>query len=269
MAMIFPEIDPVALSIGPFDIRWYALAYLCGFLAGWRYGLHLAGLNGATRPNREDIDDFLPWAVMGVILGGRMGYVVFYQFDYFLTHPVDIFKVWEGGMSFHGGVIGIIGALVVFSILRKIYVLRLSDIVCAAAPIGLFLGRIANFVNGELYGRVTDSPLGMVFPGAGPLPRHPSQIYEALLEGLVLFCVLFALTRVRAVRERPGIVTGVFLSGYALCRMAVEFVREPDAHLGLFWGSISMGQALSVPMALLGLCVLGYALFRPAHDPAR
>ena len=260
MALTFPNIDPVAISIGPFDIRWYALAYLAGFLLGWRYGLYMAGLNKPHRPDRTDIDDLLPWGVLGVILGGRLGYVLFYQTSIYMHDPLAIFKVWQGGMSFHGGVTGVIIALLAFSYMRKINLLRLSDIFCTAAPIGIFFGRLANFVNGELYGRVTDAPIGMVFPGGGPEPRHPSQLYEAGLEGLLLLTVLGALLHVKAVRERPGVLTGVFLCGYALCRIVVEFFREPDYFLGLYWGAVSMGQMLSVPMILLGGGVIAYAL---------
>ena len=173
----FPNIDPVALALGPIQIRWYALAYLAGFLLGWRYCLHLAGLSaraGAQRPNREDIDDFLPWVILGVILGGRIGYVLFYQFELYAQHPLEALKIWHGGMSFHGGALGVIAALIIYPIVRKFPHLRLADMVCACVPIGLFFGRVANFINGELFGRITDSPLGMVFPGGGPFPRHPS-----------------------------------------------------------------------------------------------
>ncbi len=263
MALDFPQIDPVALSIGPLEIRWYALAYLAGFLGGWRYGLYMAGLNAPHRPNKDDIDDFMPWGVLGVILGGRLGYVLFYQLEAYLATPLDIFKVWQGGMSFHGGVIGVIAALLIFSLMRRINVLRLADIFCTAAPIGIFFGRIANFINGELYGRVTDAPWGMVFPGAGSAPRHPSQIYEAVLEGLVLGVILWIMLRNKWIRERPGILTGTFLAGYGFFRFAVEFVREPDFHLGLFFaalGGVSMGQILSVPLILLGTSVIAYAL---------
>ena len=260
MAIDFPNIDPIAFSIGPFDIRWYALAYLTGFLGGWRYALYMAELNTPHRPNKTDIDDFLPWAVLGVILGGRIGYTLFYQFDYYASDPLAILKVWQGGMSFHGGVAGVIGSLLIFSLKRKINVLRLSDIVCTAAPIGIFLGRIANFINGELYGRVTDAPWGVVFPRGGSDPRHPSQIYEALGEGLILGLLLLILLHQKRVREPPGILTGVFLAGYGLVRFMVEFVREPDAHLGFIIAHISMGQILSLPLILLGVSVIVYAL---------
>lgn len=256
----FPNIDPVAFEVGPVVVRWYALAYLAGFLLGWRYCLHLAGLYEGGRPNKVDIDDFLTWAIIGVILGGRIGYVLFYQFEHYTAHPGDILKLWQGGMSFHGGAAGVIIALIIFAWRRKISLLRLSDIVCAAVPIGLFFGRIANFINGELYGRITEAPVGMVFPHGGELPRHPSQLYEAALEGAVLFILLWLMMRSEAVRERPGIVAGTFLAGYGIFRAFVEFFREPDTHLGLFGGFISMGQILSLPMIVAGFVFITLAL---------
>ncbi len=262
MALDFPQIDPVALSIGPLDIRWYALAYLAGFVGGWRYGLYMAGLNAPQRPNRDDIDDFMPWGILGVIIGGRLGYVLFYQLELYLAAPLDIFKVWQGGMSFHGGVIGVIATLFLFSAIRRISMLRLADIFCTAAPIGIFFGRVANFINGELYGRVTNAPWGMVFPGAGPDPRHPSQIYEAGLEGLLLGGILYILLHKKTVREKPGLLTGVFLAGYGISRFIVEFVREPDFYLGLYFDAVSMGQILSLPMIALGGGLILFALKR-------
>ena len=260
MAIPFPEIDPVAFSVGPLAVRWYALAYLAGFIGGWQYCLYLCGLNPNHRPNRDDIDNFLPYAILGVILGGRIGYVLFYQFDVYANSPLDIFKVWEGGMAFHGGALGVIIALLIFSWVNKIQLLRLSDIVCACVPIGVFFGRLANFVNGELFGRPTGQPWGVIFPFGGPEPRHPSQLYEALLEGALLFAILLLLYKNSKVRQHPGVVTGAFLVGYASFRMGVEQFREPDAHLGFIIGEISMGQILSTPMLLLGLFIIGYAM---------
>lgn len=258
--MDFPNFDPVAIHLGPLMIRWYALAYLVGFLAGWRYGLYLVSLyKEGTRPNKTDIDDFIAWAVLGVIGGGRLGYILFYNFPQYAEHPLDIFKVWQGGMSFHGGVAGIIAALVIFAMKCGFSPRRLADIICCAAPIGLFLGRCANFVNGELFGRVTNVPWGVKFPAGGMLPRHPSQLYEAFLEGIVLFVLLAVLAQKQKVREMPGVLTGIFLIGYGLCRIAVEFVREPDEQLGFIMPYISMGQVLSVPMIVLGACVILYA----------
>ncbi|MGH1398837.1 MAG: prolipoprotein diacylglyceryl transferase [Alphaproteobacteria bacterium] len=251
----FPNIDPVALSLGPLQIRWYALSYLAGFVLGWRYCLSLVRGQGA-RPNADDIDDFLTWAIVGVILGGRIGYVLFYSFDYFLHDPLSALKIWQGGMSFHGGTLGVLVAMFGFAWRRKIDVLRLADVVCAAAPIGLFFGRLANFINGELFGRVTESAVGIVFPRGGELPRHPSQLYEAALEGLVLFVVLAVLIRNDWVRARSGIVAGAFLVGYGVFRAFVELFREPDAHIGLYFDVISQGQILCVPMILGGVAVI-------------
>jgi phosphatidylglycerol---prolipoprotein diacylglyceryl transferase len=260
--MQFPNIDPIALHLGPFQIHWYALAYLAGIFLGWWYGLYLVRLNAPYRPSRIDIDDFLPWGVMGIILGGRIGYVMFYQPWMILDDPLGLFKVWQGGMSFHGGAGGVIIALIIYAWRRRISLLRLSDIFCAACPIGLGLGRVANFVNGELFGRVTSSSWGVVFPRGGAAPRHPSQLYEAVLEGVVLFIILATLMQVRRVRECPGIVTGAFLILYAAFRTGVEFFREPDPQLGFIFGGVSMGQLLSVPMVMLGAGVMIYALRR-------
>lgn len=260
MAIPFPDIDPVALSLGPLDIRWYSLAYLAGFLLGWKYALHLCGLSPKNRPNKDDIDNFLPWAVLGVILGGRLGYVLFYQPAIYLADPLGAFKVWEGGMAFHGGAMGVIIALFVFAWRHKIQLLRLSDVVCAVVPIGLFFGRLANFVNGELFGRPTEAPWGIVFPFGGDLPRHPSQIYEALLEGALLFVILLFLMKNSWTRNRPGITTGAFLALYGAFRMVVELFREPDAHLGFIVAEISMGQILSIPMVVVGAGAIIYAL---------
>jgi len=256
MIFEYPDIDPVALQIGPLLIRWYALAYLAGFLLGWRYAMGLAHKASCERPNAQDMDDFLPWAIAGVILGGRLGYVLFYHLGYYAANPLDILKIWEGGMSFHGGVIGVILAMVLFSRARRFPLLRLADIVAACAPIGLFFGRIANFVNGELYGRPTDGSWGMIFPQAGIEPRHPSQLYEAGLEGLVLFIILYLLFRVQSVAERPGTVAGAFLVGYGCFRAVVELFREPDRQIGLIGDAVSMGQILSAPMVVLGLALI-------------
>ncbi len=255
LAIAFPAIDPVAIEIGPLVIRWYALAYLVGIIAGWRYAVHLARLDD-RRPNGGDLDDFLTWAILGIILGGRLGYVLFYKPEVYLQNPLGILAVWEGGMSFHGGLLGVVTAIVVFAYRRGIPVLALADLVACVAPIGLFLGRIANFINGELWGRVTDVPWAVVFPHAGDLPRHPSQLYEAFLEGLVLLVILAVLAQKLSIRRRPGVLTGVFLIGYGLSRITVEMFREPDAHLGFIVGGITMGQILSLPMLVLALFLI-------------
>lgn len=263
MALEFPNIDPVALSLGPVDIRWYALAYITGFLLGWWYILRLIGSDNGAKPDKNDIDDFISWAIVGVILGGRFGYTMFYNFEYYAAHPLDIFKIWQGGMAFHGGILGVIVAMVVFSRIRNIPLLKLSDVVACAAPIGLFFGRISNFINGELYGRATDVSWAFVFPRGGDVPRHPSQIYEALLEGAVLFVVLFALSRLAWVKDRPGVLSAVFLMLYGLFRCFVELFRQPDAHIGFIFADISMGQMLSVPMVIVGAGLIVYASRSP------
>ncbi|MEM7680132.1 MAG: prolipoprotein diacylglyceryl transferase [Pseudomonadota bacterium] len=259
MNLTFPNIDPVALSIGPFDIRWYALAYLAGFLLGWRYCLALSKRDDSNRPSVTDIEDFLPWAIIGVILGGRLGYILFYNFDVYLEHPLEALKIWQGGMSFHGGMMGVVASLIIYPLKRGFNMFRLGDLVAAATPIGLFFGRIANFINGELFGRVTDSPLGIVFPYGGPEPRHASQLYEAVLEGVLLFIILGLLIRNDSVRNKPGIVAGTFLVGYAIFRFGVEFFREPDAHIGFVFGTLSMGQILCIPMFIAGLIMIALA----------
>jgi phosphatidylglycerol:prolipoprotein diacylglycerol transferase len=265
-AIAYPAIDPVLIQIGPFAIRWYALAYLFGLILGWQYARTLA-----KYPPRlitpEAVDDFLTWATLGVVLGGRLGYVLFYKPGYYLEHPLQVLQLWHGGMSFHGGLLGVVVAGVAFCARRKLKTLAFADLIFCAAPIGLCLGRLANFVNGELAGRTTDVPWAMVFPGYGPLPRHPSQLYQAALEGAALFVVLFLLWRIEAVRRRPGLLTGAFLIGYAVFRSFAELFREPDAHLGFIFAHITMGQLLCVPMLLLGVWFAVRAL-RRSRAPA-
>lgn len=257
-AIPFPAIDPVLISLGPFAIRWYSLAYIAGILLGWRY---MRALLPSRRgmPDEGALDDFVVWLTLGIVLGGRLGYVFFYKPGYYLANPVEILFVWQGGMAFHGGLLGVAGALVLFARRRGYNLLVLSDLAACAAPIGLFFGRLANFINGELWGRPSDVPWAMVFPNAGPLPRHPSQIYEAGLEGALLFVLLFVLWRVPGLRDRPGFVTGAFLAGYGVCRFAVEFAREPDAHLGLLFAGATMGQLLSLPMIAVGVWLMARA----------
>lgn len=268
MAIPFPDIDPVALSLGPLKIRWYALAYLAGFLLGWRYVLMLAQrmlaarghmLTAKTwpataRPHADDFSDLLSWLVIGVIAGGRLGYVLFYNWAHYAANPTDMLMIWHGGMSFHGGFLGASLAMILFARRRGLRVLTIADLVAAAAPIGLFFGRIANFVNGELFGRFSDLPWAMAFPQGGPLPRHPSQLYQAGLEGIVLGCVLALLAwpKGRAL-DRPGLLSGVFLAGYGLCRIVGELFREPDAQIGFLSFGITMGQILSTPMIVAGV----------------
>ncbi len=252
----FPDISPIAFSLGPLQIRWYALAYLAGFVLGWQYALKLVRHDPGRRPNAEDIDEILPWLVLGVILGGRLGYVLFYNLEYYLENPLHIPFVWEGGMSFHGGFLGVVVAIMAYARRHKFQVLALSDVISSVVPIGLFFGRIANFINGELFGRVTEVSWGVVFPQGGSLPRHPSQLYEAFLEGICLFIALFIAGRYPGVRQRPGTLSGIFLVGYGLSRFIVEFFREPDAQIGYLLGVFSMGQLLSFPMILLGVGIV-------------
>jgi phosphatidylglycerol:prolipoprotein diacylglycerol transferase len=267
----FPAIDPVLIHLGPFAIRWYALAYIGGILLGWGYCRALIrneriwGGNSSKSMaplNVVDFDDFVLWVTLGIILGGRTGYVLFYNLPHFAAHPLEIFQLWNGGMSFHGGFVGCVVAVILFARARGLPVLSVGDLTCAAGPIGLFFGRIANFINGELWGRPTDVPWAMVFPYGGPLPRHPSQLYEAMLEGLLLFIVLWLLIRAGALR-RPGLIIGSFACCYAVARTICEFFREPDAQLGFLWGGATMGQLLSLPLFLAGIGFIVYALKHP------
>ena len=262
----FPAIDPVLISIGPFAVRWYALAYIVGIIGGWFYARAIIAsprLWGGPAPlSVTDFDDFIIWITLGIILGGRIGYVLFYNFPRFATNPIEIVELWNGGMSFHGGLIGCVLAIVLFALHRGVPMLSLGDVTAAVAPIGLFLGRIANFINGELWGRATDVPWAMVFPHAGLLPRHPSQLYEAALEGVVLFIVVGLLVRAGALK-RPGVVTGVFAIGYGIARIACEFFREPDVQLGFLWGGLTMGMLLCIPLVIAGVALLVVALQRP------
>jgi phosphatidylglycerol:prolipoprotein diacylglycerol transferase len=260
-AIPFPAIDPVAVALGPFAIRWYALAYIVGLLLGWRYCLVLADRSPAL-VRRNDVDDFLVWATLGVVLGGRVGYVLFYQPGYYLGHPLEALYLWHGGMSFHGGALGVTLAIYLFTRVRAIPLLAFGDIICAAIPIGLSFGRIANFINGELFGRVSDVPWAMAFPGGGPLPRHPSQLYEAGCEGILLFVLLLAAERGGA-RRYPGVIAGLFLAGYAVARMSGELFRQPDAQLGFLVLGTTMGQLLSIPMLIAGVGLIVWARRRP------
>ncbi|MCD8563285.1 MAG: prolipoprotein diacylglyceryl transferase [Alphaproteobacteria bacterium] len=270
MAFDFPHIDPVAMAVGPVEIRWYALAYMAGFILGWQYCLYLAGLQKeGQRPFKTDIDDFLPWAVLGVILGGRIGYIFFYQPELYWDDPVEAFKLWHGGMAFHGGILGVILATFIFCRVQKIPFLRLTDMLACVTPIGLFFGRIANFINGELFGRPTGVWWAVNFPRAGELPRHPSQLYEAGLEGLVLFLILLVLSRFEAVRKRAGILSGVFLLGYGAFRFFVEFFREPDIQVGFIFEYFTLGQMFCVPMILAGLTLVVYALVNKKHESSQ
>ena len=259
----FPAFDPVLISFGPVAIRWYALAYIVGILLGWLYARATIGCerlwNKPMPLTVSAYDDFVLWVTLGIILGGRIGYVLFYNPGYFAAHPLEAFQLWKGGMSFHGGFLGCVLAVILFACHRRLSILSLGDITCAAGTIGIFLGRIANFINGELWGRPTDLPWGMVFPTGGPLPRHPSQLYEATLEGLLLFVLLTAFIRAGALK-RPGFILGAFSLGYAVARSIGEHFREPDPQLGFLWGGSTMGTLLSVPLMLAGIILMAAAM---------
>jgi phosphatidylglycerol:prolipoprotein diacylglycerol transferase len=252
--LLFPNIDPVAVHIGPLAIRWYALAYIAGIVLSWRLMRRLVVLSPEVATTTQ-VDDFVSWATLGVVVGGRLGYCLFYQPSVYLADPIGILRVWTGGMSFHGGMLGVAIAIIWFCRHYRIPVLGFADRLAVCAPIGLGLGRVANFINGELWGREAPAslPWAMIFPRADNIPRHPSQIYQALMEGALLFVVMFALSRRASLRARFGALTGFFLIGYAIARIIGEFFREPDGFLGFLWFGTTMGQLLSVPMLLAGL----------------
>ena len=258
--LTFPNIDPVAVDLGIIQIRWYGISYIAGILGAWAL-LHYRAKSGRFNWTTEQVADLIFYGILGVILGGRLGSVLFYNLPYYLDHPLDVVKVWQGGMSFHGGLLGVIIAVWLYG--RKINkaFFEATDFLAPVVPVGLFTGRIGNFINAELWGKPADVPWAMVFPNAGALPRHPSQLYEAFLEGLCLFIILWWFST----RPRPLMaVSALFLLCYGLFRFAVEFMREPDAHLGyLGFGWLTMGQVLSLPMILIGivLCVLAYARY--------
>ena len=268
LTIAFPVFDPIAIALGPIVIRWYALAYIGGIVLGWIYARALiksTRLWGGPSPiSLLDFDDFILWVTIGIIVGGRTGYVLFYNLDFFVAHPAEIFELWKGGMSFHGGFMGCVFAVFLFCWKRGLSVLSLGDITCAVGPIGLLLGRLANFINSELWGRHADAsvPWAMVFPNGGPLPRHPSQLYEAGLEGIGLFLILALMIRAGALK-RPGLILGAFIFFYAVARIIGEFFREPDPQLGFLWGGLTMGMLLSVPMIFVGLVLMVRAWRKP------
>lgn len=260
-AVSFPAIDPVAFSIGPLAVHWYGLAYVAGILIGWLLARDLLKRphlwpNGQAPATLQQIDDFVLWVAIGVVAGGRLGYIFFYDFASVAANPLRAIEVWNGGMSFHGGFVGATLAMVFFARKHQIRLWSLFDLVASVVPLGLFFGRIANFINGELWGRPADVPWAMAFPTGGPFPRHPSQLYEAALEGLVLLIVLQLLTRAFSALRTPGRITGIFVAGYAAARIFVEFYREPDVQIGyLAGGWLTMGMVLSLPMLLVGLWI--------------
>ena len=272
-ALPFPAFDPILIQVGPFAIRWYALAYIAGIFVGWWYAKRMVNNQNLWGPagspmRAADIDDFVVWATVGIILGGRIGYVLVYDLPHFLADPAEIVAVWHGGMSFHGGLLGTIIAMTLFARSRKFPPLSLFDVIAPAVTFGLFLGRLANFVNGELYGRVADLPWTIVFPNGGPLPRHPSELYEAGLEGIGLFLVTWILIyRYRKLATR-GFVTGAAAATYGIGRTVAEFFREPDIQIGYLAGGLTMGMLLSVPMIVIGIGVMIWAARRQAAAAA-
>lgn len=254
--LTFPNIDPVIVSFGIFSIRWYSLAYMAGILLGWWAIAKETAKKPLENFNKSALDDMVMWAVFGIIFGGRLGYVLFYKPDYYLNHHKEILQVWEGGMSFHGGLVGTIIAFFLFCRKYKIKFLAFMDLIACVAPIGLFFGRITNFINGELFGRVTTAPVGMIFPNGGELPRHPSQLYEATLEGLLLFIIMFTLLKTTDLRGKEGRLSGIFLIGYSLARIICENFRDPDSFIGFLYAGTTMGQILSLPMFAIGFYLL-------------
>ena len=254
ITLIHPQIDPVIVSFGFISIRWYGLAYVLGFFIGYvlikKYNKYL------NEPlSDKTIENLFLWITLGVIIGGRLGYVVFYQTNLLLNNPLKIFYIWEGGMSFHGGLIGTITSIIIFSYFKKINFFILSDFISTVAPIGIFFGRIANFINIELYGRVTSFYFAMIFPNIDLQRRHPSQLYEALFEGLILLLILMITIKSNFKKNNFGINTSIFLFLYGIFRFLIEYIREPDAHIGLLFNSITMGQLLSFPMIILGIFI--------------
>jgi phosphatidylglycerol:prolipoprotein diacylglycerol transferase len=269
--MPFPDIDPIALSVGPIDIHWYGISYVVSILLGWWYARKIVTTpslwaNDTPAMSVTDLDDFLLWAAIGIVLGGRIGFILFYDLPLYLADPTLIFQIWKGGMSFHGGITGTTIAMILFARKRGITMWSLFDVIATVCVTGLFLVRIANFINGELYGGLSDLPWAVVFPGQEPFARHPSQLYEAGLEGLLTGIILAVMVFRFGALKRPGLVAGTFVSLYAISRIAVEFVRVPDVQVGyLLGGWLTMGMVLSVPMLLLGL----WAIWRANRLAAR
>ena len=272
LIIVLPVFNSIAIEIGPIAIRWYALSYIAGIVLGWIYAralLKKERLWGGPAPiTLLQLDDFILWVTIGIILGGRTGYVLFYNLPFFIAHPGEIFELWKGGMSFHGGFLGCVAAVILFSRKNNISILSLGDITTAVGPIGVFLGRIANFINGELWGRPADPslPWAMIFPNGGPLPRHPSQLYEAGMEGILLFTLLAVMIRMGALK-RPGLILGSFITYYGFARIIGEQFREPDPQLGFLWGGLTMGMLLSVPMIFAGAIIIITAWRREARTP--
>ncbi len=263
-SLSYHNIDPEIFRIGPFVLRWYSLGYILGLLFGWWYLMKLADEPKAPM-TRPQADSFLLWATFGVILGGRLGYVLFYNLPFYMDNPSGILRVWDGGMSFHGGLLGVMAAVILFAKKHSINLFAFADRLALVSPMGILLVRVTNFINGELWGAPSNLPWAMVFPGGGDEPRHPSQLYEAGLEGLLLLVVLNLLYHKTRIKEAPGQLAGLFFIGYGFSRYLVEFVREPDAHLGLIGGVMSMGQILTLPMIAFGLWMILHAKKKHAN----
>ena len=248
----FPNINPVAIDLGIIQIRWYAISYIAGILFSWSLILNIIKFKNLKIDNKV-ISELISNSMIGIIIGGRLGYVIFYNPDYYLNNLLEIFKLWNGGMSFHGGFIGVVFAVIYSSRTSKTAILILADLIAIVAPIGIFFGRLANFINGELYGRITNHSFGMIFPNAGNSPRHPSQLYEAFFEGFLLFIIMLLFIKFTNILNKKGLITALFLSCYGSFRFMIEFFREPDANIGLLYFNFSMGQLLSLPMIIVGL----------------
>ena len=248
----FPNINPVAIDLGIIQIRWYAISYIAGILLSWVLILNIIKFKNLKVDNKV-ISELISNSMIGIIIGGRLGYVIFYNPDYYLNNLLEIFKLWNGGMSFHGGFLGVVIAVIYSSKISKTAILILADLIAIVAPIGIFFGRLANFINGELYGRITNHSFGMIFPNAGNSPRHPSQLYEAFFEGFLLFIIMLLFIKFTNILNKKGLITALFLSCYGSFRFMIEFFREPDANIGLLYFNFSMGQLLSLPMIIVGL----------------
>ncbi len=251
----FPNINPIAVDLGLIKISWYALSYVIGIILSWILILKIIKIK-KINISRKIISDLISNCMIGIIIGGRLGYVFFYNPEYYFNNFIDVFKIWNGGMSFHGGLIGVILAIIYSSRSSKISIFVFSDLISIVSPIGIFFGRIANFINGELFGRITTHKFGIIFPNGGNLPRHPSQLYEAFFEGVILFLIMFSLMNFNKIFNNTGLITSLFIFFYGTFRFLIEFLREPDTHLGLIYLNFSMGQLLSLPMIFASLCAI-------------
>lgn len=256
--MQLPSIDPVIFSFGGIAIRWYSVAYVLGIVLAWLIMLYF-NRNLKLFDSKKFSDDFFMYMVLSIVIGGRLGYVLFYNFGFYITHPLDIFKLWEGGMSFHGGLAGVVCGTYLLARKYNIKFFALTDLMAIGTPIGLLFGRIANFINLELYGRETESKFGIIFPNAGELPRHPSQLYEAFSEGLILFVLLFCIAKFTNALKHNGLISGLFLIGYAIARFIVEFFREPDFQIGYILNVFTMGQVLTIPVMAAGAVIVYFS----------